>query len=102
VVDLSSSSDEEGLIANVSRDEEFIRKFFGDINRDVLGPPDDNKIIMLSDSDEEEDEVHEEKTTGTEDVATSATVNPASTVTTDADDAPTGVENDNSDDRTPD
>jgi hypothetical protein len=57
---------------------------------------------MLSDSDEEEDEVHEEKTTGTEDVATSATVNPASTATTDADDAPTGVENNNSDDRTPD
>jgi hypothetical protein len=102
VVYLSSSSDEEGLIADVSWDEEFIRKLFGDINCDVLGPPDDNKIIMLSDSDEEEDEVHEEKTTGTEDVATSATVNPASTATTDTDDAPTGVENDNSDDRTPD
>jgi hypothetical protein len=60
VVDLSSSSDERDLIADVSWDEDFARRFFGDLNRDVLGPPGDSKIIILSDSDEEE-EVREEK-----------------------------------------
>jgi hypothetical protein len=45
--------------------------------------------------------VREEKTTGTKDVATFAAVNPTSTASADAADAPTGVKNDNSDDRTP-
>jgi hypothetical protein len=90
--DLSSSSDEEGFIADVSRDEEFARRLFDDLNRDVFGPSDDGKIIILSDSEEEEEEeVREEKTTGIEDVTTSAAVNPASIAFTDADDAPTGV-----------
>jgi hypothetical protein len=66
VMDLSSSSDDEGLITDVSWDEEFTRRLFGDFNRDVLGPSGDGKIVILSDSDEEE-EVREEKTTGTED-----------------------------------
>jgi hypothetical protein len=52
VVDLSSSSDEEGFITDVSWDEEFVKRLFGDINRDVLGPPGDGKIIILNDSDE--------------------------------------------------
>jgi hypothetical protein len=52
VVDLSSSSDEEGFITDVSWDEEFIKRLFGDLNRDVLGPPGDGKIIILNDSDE--------------------------------------------------
>jgi hypothetical protein len=60
VLDLSSSSDEGDLITDVSWDEEFARRFFGELNRDFLGPSDDGKIIILSDSDEEE-EVHEEK-----------------------------------------
>jgi hypothetical protein len=51
VVDLSSSSDEGDLISNVSWDEAFASRLFGDPNRDVLGPPDDGKIIVLSDSD---------------------------------------------------
>jgi hypothetical protein len=102
VVDLSSSSGEKGLITDVSWDEEFTRRLFGDLNRDVLGPPDDGNIIILSDFDEEEEEVREEQTTGIKDVATSAAVNPASTASADADDAPTGVKNDNSDDHTPD
>jgi hypothetical protein len=102
VVDLSSYSDEECLIADVSWDEEFIRRLFGDLNRDVLGPLCDSNIIILSDSDEKENEVHEEKTTGTEDVATFAVVKPTSAASADTDDAPTGVKNDNSDDRTPD
>jgi hypothetical protein len=55
VVDLSLSSDEGDLIADVSQDEEFTTKLFGDLNRDVLGPPGDDNIIILSDSDEEED-----------------------------------------------
>jgi hypothetical protein len=44
--------------------------------------------------------VREEKTTGTKDAATCVAVNPASTADADADDAPTGVKNDNSDDHT--
>jgi hypothetical protein len=60
VVDISSSSDEGDLIADVSQDEEFTRRLFGDINRDVLGMPSDGKIIILNNSNEEE-EVHEEK-----------------------------------------
>jgi hypothetical protein len=101
VVDLSSSSDEEGLIPDISQDEEFTKKIFGDLNRDVRGPPDDGKVIILSDSDEEEEQVCEEKTTGTETMATSVAVNSASTASIDTDDAPAGVKNDNSDDHTP-
>jgi hypothetical protein len=89
VVDLSSSFDEGDLIANVSWDEEFTRRLFDILNRDVLGPLSDGKIIILSDSDEEEEEVHEEKTIGAEDAATSAAVNPTSTTSADVDDAPT-------------
>jgi hypothetical protein len=100
-VDLSSSSSEEGLIADVSWDEEFARRLFGDLDRNVLGPPSDGKIIILSDFDEEEDKVHEEKTIGTEHATTSVAVNSNSASTASVD-APTGVKNDNSDDRTPD
>jgi hypothetical protein len=53
VVDLSFSVDEEGLVPNTSCDEEFAQKLFGDLNRDVLEPPDDSNIIILSNSDEE-------------------------------------------------
>jgi hypothetical protein len=101
VVDLSSFSDEEGFIADVSWDEEFTRILFGDLNHDVLGLPGDGKIIILSDFDEDEEEVREENTIGTEDATTSTAVNLASTASADADDAPTGVKSDNSDDRTP-
>jgi hypothetical protein len=52
VVNLSSSFDEEDLIADVSWDEAFIRRLFGDHNNDILGPPGDGKIIILGDSDE--------------------------------------------------
>jgi hypothetical protein len=54
VVDLSSSFDEEGFITDVSWDEEFTRTLFGDLNRSILGPFGDGKIITLSDSDEDE------------------------------------------------
>jgi hypothetical protein len=52
VVDLSSSSDKGDLIADVSRDEEFTRRLFADLNRNVLGSPGNDKIIILNDSDE--------------------------------------------------
>jgi hypothetical protein len=45
--------------------------------------------------------VCEEKTTGIEDAAASTAVNPVSTTSTDADDAPVGAKNDNSDDHGP-
>jgi hypothetical protein len=100
VIDLSSSSDEEDLFAATSRDFEFTQRLFGELNRAVLGLPGDGNIIIHSDSDEEE--VYEEKTTSTEDVAASAAVNLASTTSADADDAPMRAKNDNSDDQAPD
>jgi hypothetical protein len=95
VIDLSSSSDEEDLIAATSRDFEFTQRLFGELTRGVLGPHDNGKIIVLSESDEEE--VCEEKSTSIEDAAASIAVNPASTVS--VDDAPVGAKNDNSDDQ---
>jgi hypothetical protein len=58
-VDLALSSGEEDSVTDTSRDEEFARKLFGDLNRDILGPPDDGKIIIISDFDDE-DETHED------------------------------------------
>jgi hypothetical protein len=77
VVDLSPSSDEEGLISNTSRDEEFTKRLFGDLNHNVLGPPDNGNIIILSDSDEEE-EVREEDAANVEAVPSSTAGVPAS------------------------
>jgi hypothetical protein len=68
------------FIVDTSRDEEIARKFFGDLNRDILGPPGDSKIIVLDDSDDN-DEAQEEKTVGIE-----STTAPAS-----VDDAPAGA-----------
>jgi hypothetical protein len=45
--------------------------------------------------------VREEKTTGTKDAAAYAAVKPTSTASTDADDAPAGAKNNNSDHQTP-
>jgi hypothetical protein len=84
VVYLSSSFDEGDLIADITRDEAFARRLFDDLNRDVLGPLGDSKIIILSDSDEE-DEVHEEKAVDVEDVPSSTVRSPASTATATAD-----------------
>jgi hypothetical protein len=58
MVYLSSSLDEKGLILDTSWDKEFTRRLFGNLNHAILGPPDDGKVIILSDSYEEE-EVHE-------------------------------------------
>jgi hypothetical protein len=82
VVDLSSSSDKECLIPDTSQDEEFTRILFGDLNRAVLGPSDDGKVIILSDFDEEE-EVHEEDAVDVEAAPSSAVKSPVPTASTD-------------------
>jgi hypothetical protein len=76
------------LVVDTSRDEEFGRKLFGDLNRDILGPPDDGKIIIIDDSDND-DEAQEEGMADTEPTAVPA---PAT-------DTPVGTRVDNSDDQ---
>jgi hypothetical protein len=49
------------LVVDTSRNEEFTGKLFCDLNRDILGPPGDGKIIIIDDSD---DEAQEEGTAG--------------------------------------
>jgi hypothetical protein len=88
--DLSLSSDEENFIVDTSHDTEFTRKLFGDLNRDILGLPGDGKVIILDESNEK-NEASDEKTAGTKLAATSAAVNPASTASAVANDAPVGV-----------
>jgi hypothetical protein len=103
VVDLSSSLDEEGHIPDTSCDEEFTRRLFSDLNRDVLLPPDNDKVIILIDSNGEEEEAGKEDAAGAKATPSSAVGILASTASTvDADEAPKGVQNDNSGDRTPD
>jgi hypothetical protein len=99
VVDLSASSDEEGLIPDTSPDEEFARRLFDDLNRDVLGPHDDGNIIILSDSDEEEEEeVHEDDAADADAASSSAGRSSAPTTSVvDADEDPEGMQDDNSD-----
>jgi hypothetical protein len=96
VVNLSSSSDEGDLIVDVSRDEKFTRRFLGDLNCDFLGPPGDGKIIILSVSDEKEEEVRKEKVTDAEAALVSAVRSPAPIAY--ADDA-SGTDKDNTPDR---
>jgi hypothetical protein len=97
VVDLALSSGEEDSVADTSRDEELARKLFGDLNRDILGPPDDGKIIVLSDSDDE-DETLEDAAVNVE-AAPPSTANSTDFPTSapDADETPDGVSNDNAD-----
>jgi hypothetical protein len=91
MVDLASPSGEEDFFADTSRDEELARKLFDDLNRDILEPLGDGKIIVLSDSDDE-DEAHEDVTVNAEAAPPSAVnvpVTPASA--SDADETPDGV-----------
>jgi hypothetical protein len=78
------------FIVDTSRDEELTKKVFGDLNRDILGPPRDGKVIVLYDSDNDE-EAQEEKAAEIESTAT-----PAS-----ADDTPAEARIDNSNDQRP-
>jgi hypothetical protein len=97
VVDLTSSSGEEDSVADTSRDEELARKLFGDLNRDILVPPGDGKIIVLSDSDDE-DETHEDAAVNAEAAPPSVAYSADSpTSAPDADDTPDGVPDDNAD-----
>jgi hypothetical protein len=59
VVDLSF--EDEAIVPNASRDVEFTKRLFSDLNHDLLRPLSDGKVIVLSDSDDE-DEVREETT----------------------------------------
>jgi hypothetical protein len=100
-VDLSLSSDEEGLIPDTSWDAEFTKRLFGDLNRDFHGHPDDDKVIILSNSDEEE-EVREEITVDAEVASSSAAgISPSTTFVAVTDEALKGVQADNSDDQSP-
>jgi hypothetical protein len=96
-VDLALSSNEEDSVADTSRDEEFTRKLFSDLNRDILRPPGDGKIIVISDSDDE-DETHEDAAVNAE-AASLSTTNSADSPTSasDADETPDGVSDDNAD-----
>jgi hypothetical protein len=76
------------LVVDTSRDEEFTRKLFGDLNRDIVGTPGDGKIIIIDDSDDN-NKAQEEETADIE-----PTVVPAS-----AADAPVGERVDHSDDQ---
>jgi hypothetical protein len=77
---------------------EFAQRVFGELGRDVLGPPGDGKVIILDDSKEEE-EMREEVITNT-DAVPSVVVGRPSTLTAspvDADEDPETAPNDNSD-----
>jgi hypothetical protein len=97
VVDLALSPSEEDSVADTSRDEEFARKLFSDLNRDILGPPGDGKIIVISDSDDE-DEMHEDAAVNAEGAPPSAANSADSpTSASDVDETPDGVSDDNAD-----
>jgi hypothetical protein len=90
------------FFVDTSRDFDFAQQLYGELNRGFLGPPCDDKIIILNDSDEEKEEVREKKSTGAKDAVGSAVVNPAPTTSADTDDAPAGAKNGNSDEQGPD
>jgi hypothetical protein len=96
-VDLALSSGEEDSVVDTSRDEELARKLFGDLNRDILGPLGDGKIIVLSDSDDK-DETHEDAAVNA-DAAPPSAANSTDSPTSapDADETPDGVSDDNAD-----
>jgi hypothetical protein len=97
VVDLSSK--DEDILPDTVWDVEFTKKLFHNLNRDLLGPLGDGKVIILSNSDEEE-EMHDEIGTNT-DVASSSTVrSPAPTAS--ATNVVKAMPDDSNDSRSPD
>jgi hypothetical protein len=99
VIDLSSSSDEKDLIAATSHalsspKDSLVSSTALSWGRPMTARSSSSATIMKK--------VHEEKPTGTEDAAASGAVNPASTASIDADDAPMWAKNNNSDDQGPD
>jgi hypothetical protein len=100
VIELSCSSN-EGLFADIARDAEFAKRLSGDLNSDLLGPPDDNKVIGLSNSNEEKEA--REETTADAEAAPSAVMKsstPASSIADDDEDLGK-IQDDNSDDLAP-
>jgi hypothetical protein len=83
--------DPSSFIVDTSHGEKLTRMLFGDLSRDILEPPGNDKIIILNDSNGD-GEAQEETTTDIE-----STAAPAS-----ADDAPAEVRIDNSDNQGPD
>jgi hypothetical protein len=79
-------SDPSSLVVDTSRDEEFARKLFGELNRVILEPPGDDKIIIIDDSDDDE-EAQEDGTTNIDPttIPASATDAPAGTSVTNSD-----------------
>jgi hypothetical protein len=97
MVDLASSSGEEDFFVDTSQDEELARKLFVDLNRDILGPSGDGKIIVLSDSDDE-DEAHKDAAVNAKAAPPSAVNSPVTPASaSDADETPDGVQDDSSD-----
>jgi hypothetical protein len=100
VVDLSSN--EEDVFPDTSRDEDFARRLFDDLKRGLLGPHRDDKVIIISDSDEEE-EAHREDVADADATLPSVVKSLAPiTPATDADDTAKGALNDSNDNRSPD
>jgi hypothetical protein len=101
VIDLFSSSDEEDFFTGTSRDVVFARQLFRDPNRDLHGPPGDDKVIALNDSDEEE-EVCEEIVADADAVPSAAmkSLTPAAS-TADVDEDLGKIQDNNSDDLAP-
>jgi hypothetical protein len=101
VIELSSSSNEEDFFADIAWDVEFTKRLFGDLNCNLLRPPSDGKVIIISDFDEE-GEACEDAAADVETVLSAAgkSLTPACS-TTDADDDPGKMQDDNSDDLAP-
>jgi hypothetical protein len=74
VVDLSS--DEEDIFPDTSRDEDFARRLFNDLNRGLLGPLDDGCIIIIISDFDEEEEMHEDDAIDADAVPPSAVRSP--------------------------
>jgi hypothetical protein len=72
VIELYWSSNKEAFFADTAWDVEFARWLLGDLNRDLLRPSSDSKLVVLIDSDEEEEE--REVTAVNTDGTSSATV----------------------------
>jgi hypothetical protein len=85
-----------------SRDFEFAQHLYGELNRDILGPPGDGMIIIINDSDEEE-EAREETTVDAKVAPSTATVKPStpSASPANADEDPRAMTDDSNDDLAP-
>jgi hypothetical protein len=53
VIELSSSSDEADFFTDTSRNTRFTKRLFGNLNRYLLRPLSDGKVIILSNSNEQ-------------------------------------------------